>query len=85
MYQLSVDEAVSNGTPAVVVFATPAWCVSATCGPLLAQVKALRPEFDGVDFVHVEVYDDIQVSSFESSSWCHLWWSGVSWPNLGSS
>lgn len=65
LYTLSVDEAVSNGTPAVVVFATPAWCVSQTCGPLLAQIKSLRPEFTGVDFVHVEVYDDIQVSTFE--------------------
>jgi hypothetical protein len=65
MYQLSVDEAVSNGRPSIVVFATPAWCVSAACGPLLAQVKALQPDFEDVDFVHVEVYDDIQVSTFE--------------------
>jgi hypothetical protein len=65
MYQLSVDEAVSNGSPSVIVFATPAWCVSETCGPLLLQVKGLRSGYQGVDFVHVEVYDDIQVSSFE--------------------
>lgn len=65
MYQLSIDEAVTNGTPSVIVFATPAWCVSETCGPLLRQVKDLRPGYEGVDFIHVEVYDDIQVSSFE--------------------
>ena len=65
MYRLSVDEAVSNGAPALVVFATPAWCSSQTCWPLLAQIKTLRAEWSGVDFVHVEVYDDIQVATPE--------------------
>lgn len=65
MYEVSVAEAVSDGTPAVVVFATPAFCVSETCGPLLDQVKALRPDYPGVDFVHVEIYEDLQVESFE--------------------
>jgi hypothetical protein len=65
MYQVSISEAVSNGTPAVIVFATPAWCVSQACGPLLDQAKSLRSDYPGVDFVHVEVYDDIQVDSFE--------------------
>ncbi|MGH8870720.1 MAG: hypothetical protein ACRDWS_01940 [Acidimicrobiia bacterium] len=63
MYQLSVAEAVSDGTPAVIVFATPAFCTSRACGPLLDQVKALRPDYPGVDFVHVEIYEDLQVSS----------------------
>jgi hypothetical protein len=65
MYEVSVAEAVSDGTPAVIVFATPAFCVSETCGPLLDQVKVLRPDYPGVDFVHVEIYEDLQVESFE--------------------
>lgn len=65
MYELSIAEAVSDGTPAVIVFATPAFCTSAACGPLLDQVKALRPEYPGIDFVHVEIYDDLQVESVE--------------------
>ena len=65
MYEVSVAEAVSDGTPAVIVFATPAFCVSETCGPLLDQVKALRPVYPGIDFVHVEIYQDLQVESFE--------------------
>jgi hypothetical protein len=64
-YRLSIDEAVSNGTPSVIVFATPAWCVSETCGPLLDQAKGLSGGFPGVDFVHAEIYEDIQVESFE--------------------
>jgi len=65
MYELSVSEAVSDGTPAVIVFATPAFCSSETCGPLLEQVKALRSEYQGIDFVHVEIYEDLQVEAIE--------------------
>jgi hypothetical protein len=28
-------------------------------------VKALRPDYPGIDFVHVEIYEDLQVSSPE--------------------
>jgi hypothetical protein len=65
MYQMTVEQAVTDNTPAVVVFATPAFCVSQTCGPLLDQVKSYRPDYPGVDFVHVEIYDDLQVKSFD--------------------
>ncbi|MGH8913452.1 MAG: hypothetical protein ACRDZM_02945 [Acidimicrobiia bacterium] len=65
MYEMSVAEAVSDGTPAVVIFATPGFCTSKTCGPLLDQVKTLRPGYEGIDFVHVEIYDNLQVESTE--------------------
>lgn len=65
MYESSVASAVTSGTPSVIVFATPAFCASQTCGPLLDQVKALRPDYPGVGFVHVEIYEDLQVSSPE--------------------
>jgi hypothetical protein len=65
MYESSVASAVTSGAPSVIVFATPAFCASQTCGPLLDQVKALRSDYPGVDFVHVEIYEDLQVSSPE--------------------
>ena len=65
MYESSVASVVTSGTPSVIVFATPAFCASQTCGPLLDQVKALRPDYPGVAFVHVEIYEDLQVSSPE--------------------
>lgn len=65
MYESSVASAVTSGAPSVIVFATPAFCASQTCGPLLDQVKALRPDYPGVEFVHVEIYEDLQVSSPE--------------------
>ena len=61
-YELSIREAVESG-PTVIVFATPRWCQTSTCGPLLEQVKELSSAFPNLNFVHVEVYEDIQVAS----------------------
>lgn len=65
MYESSIGDAVTSGRASVIVFATPAFCASQACGPLLDQVKALRPQYQGVEFVHVEIYDDLQVESVE--------------------
>lgn len=63
LYELSVDEAIANGRSTVVIFATPAFCSSQACGPMLDQVKALTGDYPDVNFVHVEVYQDLQVES----------------------
>ena len=65
MYESSVASAVTSGSPSVIVFATPAFCTSQACGPLLDQVKTLRPGYSGVEFVHVEIYEDLQVATPE--------------------
>lgn len=61
-YELTVAEAVEAG-PSVIVFGTPAWCASGACGPLLEQVKTLSGQFPGLNFVHVEIFEDIHVAS----------------------
>ena len=59
LYQLSVAEAVRAGKPAVISFATPAFCVSATCGPQVSDLSDLARRYQGqANFVHVEVYRD---------------------------
>ncbi len=62
-YQLSLDEALQNGRPTVVVFATPAFCVSQTCGPMLDQVKAVAPAHPNANFLHVEIYENLDATS----------------------
>ena len=57
LYRLSVAEAVENGRPTVVVFATPAFCQTALCGPTLEAVKSATNNRDGIDVVHVEPFD----------------------------
>jgi hypothetical protein len=64
-YGMTVAEAVTSGRPSVVVFATPAFCVSATCGPALDVAKAMADDFPRVNWVHVEVYDNLDAQSFD--------------------
>ena len=56
-YTLTVKEAVAAGKPFVLVFATPLFCTSGTCGPALDLVKEVAPTYVGkVNFIHVEPY-----------------------------
>ncbi|HET8739965.1 MAG TPA: thioredoxin family protein [Acidimicrobiia bacterium] len=60
-YEMTVAEAIQSG-PSVIVFATPAWCTSQSCGPMLDQVQAIDSEYPNLNFVHVEVYENIHVT-----------------------
>lgn len=64
-YQLSLDEALASGSPTVVVFATPAFCETATCGPMLDTVKAVAVDYPEVNFIHVEVYENLDATRRE--------------------
>jgi len=56
-YTLSVKDAIGAGKPFVLIFATPLFCVSRTCGPALDLVKQVAPAYIGrVNFIHVEPY-----------------------------
>lgn len=64
-YEMTVAEAVESG-PSVVVFATPAWCTSQSCGPMLDQLQAMTDDYPELNYVHVEIYEDIQSPDFEN-------------------
>ena len=56
-YERSVAEVVTAGQPSIVLFATPAFCQTGTCGPTVDLVKAVAQEYeDRVGFVNVEPY-----------------------------
>lgn len=56
-YQMSVAEAVTSGKPSLILFATPGFCETATCGPGVDVLGRLKDQFgDKVNAVHVEVY-----------------------------
>lgn len=61
-YELTVAEAVESG-PSVLIFATPAWCTSQSCGPMLDQVQEIDTDYPDLNYVHVEVYENIQVTN----------------------
>jgi hypothetical protein len=56
----SVAGSLSAHKPFVVTFATPKFCTSRTCGPVVDVVEAVRRRFErrGVRFMHVEVFTD---------------------------
>jgi hypothetical protein len=59
MHQLSIADAIKQHRPTLVVFATPAFCTSNTCGPEIKVVQGLEPAYrDRLAFIHVEIYRD---------------------------
>ncbi len=59
LHRISIAESVTNGKPTVILFATPRFCTTRTCGPSHDVVMSLAQNYaDKVNFVHVEVYKD---------------------------
>ena len=58
LLRYSVAGALAAHRPFVVTFATPKFCTSRTCGPVVDVVDAVRKRFASspVRFIHVEVY-----------------------------
>lgn len=60
LLRTSVAQALAAHEPFVVAFATPKFCTSRTCGPVVDVVEtvAKRLAGTGVRFIHVEIYRD---------------------------
>ena len=59
LYQMTVAAAVGSGRPTVVVFASPAFCTNAVCGPQVEVLQELRDAHGAkANFVHVDFYDN---------------------------
>jgi len=61
MHETSLDTALAEGRPAVVLFATPAFCQTAVCGPAVGtvdQIRQSRQDAGDVAWIHCEVYTD---------------------------
>jgi hypothetical protein len=59
LLQYSVADSLKAKVPFVVTFATPKFCASRTCGPVVDVVEEVQHRLDGeggVRFIHVEVY-----------------------------
>jgi len=58
LHAMTIAEALDPGTrPLVVLFATPAFCTSATCAPELDAVQQLHSTYaEQANFIHVEIY-----------------------------
>ena len=59
LYRTTLAAAIDSGMPTVVVFASPAFCTNAVCGPQVEVLKELKDLYKGeANFVHVDFYDN---------------------------
>lgn len=58
LHELTVAEALDRGKPVVIAFATPAFCQTRFCGPIIDQtMRPLLTRYQGrAEFVHIEPY-----------------------------
>ena len=58
LLRYSIADSLAAHVPFVVTFATPRWCSSRTCGPVVDVVNAARRRFarTKIRFIHVEIY-----------------------------
>jgi len=70
----SVASTLAAHEPFVLVFATPRYCQSRTCGPVVDVVDAARRRFAdrGIRFIHVEIYRDNNPAKGENR-WVRQW------------
>ncbi len=60
LLRTTVAAAMAAKRPFVVTFATPLYCQTRTCGPVVQVVESVAKSWHGkgVDFIHIEIYKD---------------------------
>ncbi len=57
-YRLTIADAIAQKKPLMVLFSTPAFCQTRTCGPQLDVAQELRQRYASqMNFIHVEVFE----------------------------
>ncbi|TMK74707.1 MAG: hypothetical protein E6G45_14535 [Actinobacteria bacterium] len=74
LLRYSVAQSLVAHKPFVLVFATPRFCTSRTCGPVVDVVDRVRRTLagGGIRFIHVEIYTDNDPAKGENK-WVRQW------------
>ncbi len=65
LYEITVAEAIDSGIPTVVTFATPQFCTSRLCAPVVDSVEAVYEEVGGAaNFIHIEIFKDFETFEY---------------------
>jgi hypothetical protein len=69
LHETTIAEAIEAGRPALVVFATPVFCLSQFCGPVTDMVAELASDYaDRAAFIHVEIWRDHQKGTINDAA-----------------
>jgi hypothetical protein len=70
----SVAGSLEDGVPFVLTFATPRYCQTRTCGPVVDVVDTVRRQYEeeGVRFIHVEIYEGNDPAN-DTNEWVREW------------
>ena len=75
LHEWTIADALDQGRPALVLFGTPAYCVSRFCGPEVTELQRFATEFpDRAVYIHVEIWKeyrppDTQVVNEGAADW----------------
>ena len=59
LHEVSLDAALAEKKPVALLFGTPAFCKTDTCGPVLdILLEEMKPYAERMRFIHVEIYTD---------------------------
>ena len=59
LYQTTVADAMDSGKPTVVVFASPAFCTNAVCGPQVEVLSNISDQFGAqANYIHVDLFEN---------------------------
>jgi hypothetical protein len=74
LLRTTVAAAMAAKRPFVVTFATPLYCQTRTCGPVVQVVQSVARDWQGkgVDFIHIEIYKDNDPSK-GTNRWVEAW------------
>jgi hypothetical protein len=74
LLRTTVAASMAAKRPFVVTFATPLFCQTKTCSPVVQVVQSVAKDWqgEGVDFIHVEIYKDNDPSK-GTNRWVEEW------------
>ena len=62
LYKISVAQAMNNGMPTIITFASPSFCRTATCGPQIEVISSISQQFGHrLNVIHIEVYERSEI------------------------
>ena len=60
LHERSLTDELAAGQPTAVLISTPAYCQIGICGPVLDVMMGLTEDYPGVQFLHVEPFEDAE-------------------------